>query len=219
MGRSFAARGIPWPELRPTLHCGLSRYLRKKKGLAQLRGNRLVRMSRTLELPWASSALGRSGSLRCLGRRTASPRESPRSSSELRCRSRLRTSCWWRGLFSTVRTFHRSLHGACEPGHGTSVVSLAEKDLVGTVLDPVVGECFEKLDSFAMVRVSSPGRFRLARPVDGYVFRVTFLERLPVLFVPGIVQGLHQPHILFHAQNEHFQIIGSGFLGRYGYSI
>jgi hypothetical protein len=62
-------------------------------------------------------------------------------------------------------------------------------------MNSVIGERFEHLDPFGAMIVS-PVRRGLRRPANDHIQPVTLVEGVPVLCVPGIVQRLHQLHVL-----------------------
>lgn len=90
-----------------------------------------------------------------------------------------------------VRSFHRSLHRSCEARDGAGPITLAKQHLVWVIVDVILWKCFEELDGFSFVVMSASGRFGLARPVHRHIFDMPFVERMPILIVPGVIQCLH----------------------------
>ena len=81
------------------------------------------------------------------------------------------------------------------------MVALTEEYHVRIILNMVLNS-LEELNRLQMVRVPSHSRLRLTRPVNRHILSVPFHESLPVLFVPSIVQRLHQPKIFLHCQTN-----------------
>src|SRR2546427_3442647 len=60
----------------------------------------------------------------------------------------------------------------------------------------------EEPNRLQMVRVTSPSRLRLTRPINRHILSMPFHESLPVLPIPRIIQRLHQPKILLNCQTK-----------------
>jgi hypothetical protein len=58
-------------------------------------------------------------------------------------------------------------------------------------MNPIIGKCLEEANALGPVIVPTAGR-RLPGPADSNIMPVPFVEGVPVLCVPGIVEGLHQ---------------------------
>src|SRR5512136_153055 len=102
----------------------------------------------------------------------------------------------WRNNL-TARTFHRSFHGAGEVSDSAGPIALAESDFIRAIADPVIREGPEKLNRFNFVIMTSFGWVRLTRPEHSRVLGMPFSEDLPVLGIPGVVQGFHEFQVLF----------------------
>lgn len=101
------------------------------------------------------------------------------------------------GLYClSVRGLHRALDRAGEIRNRARVVAACEKYLVRPVAYAVVGEGLEELYGLRPVVVDSPCRLGLSGSENGAVFGVALHERVPVLRVPGVVQSLHELHVL-----------------------
>src|SRR5207237_8753937 len=83
----------------------------------------------------------------------------------------------------------------------TIIVALAEENHVRIILNMVLN-IFEEANRLQMVRAPSPRRLRLTRPVNRHILSMPFHESLPVLFVPSIVQRLHQPKVFLNCQTN-----------------
>src|SRR5256886_14309357 len=90
---------------------------------------------------------------------------------------------------------------ASPPRHRASIVALAEENHVRIILNMVLNG-FEKLNRLPMVRVPSPRRLWLTRPINRHILSMPFHESVPVLLIPSIVQRLHQPKVFLNCQNN-----------------
>ena len=90
-----------------------------------------------------------------------------------------------------IRTFHRPLHGAGKIRYRTRPVALTESNLVRVINYMVIRKRFEELLGFRLMIVAPLSWIGLARPVDCGILRMPLPEYLPILRIPGIVQGLH----------------------------
>src|SRR6266571_5650124 len=90
-----------------------------------------------------------------------------------------------------VKTLQRTSMRARPSCHRTSIVALAEENHVRIILNMILNS-LEEPDRLQMVRVPSPRRLRLTRPVNCHILSMPFHESLPVLSIPSIVQRLHQ---------------------------
>src|SRR5438309_4986358 len=100
-----------------------------------------------------------------------------------------------------VKTLQRTRMRARPSRHRASIVALAEENHVRIILNMVLNS-FEEANRLQMVRVPSPRRLRLTRPVNRHILSMPFHESLPVLFVPSIVQRLHQPKVFLNCQTN-----------------
>src|SRR6266571_548152 len=91
-----------------------------------------------------------------------------------------------------VRDLHGSLHRPVEVGHGTGMVAIREKNLVGPVDQVVIRERLEEFLGLGLMVGPAASRFRLPWPVHGGVRGVSLPEYRPILLVPCVVQSLHQ---------------------------
>ena len=94
--------------------------------------------------------------------------------------------------YTTVGTLHRSLHSACEISHGAGIVAITEQDLIWIVGYMVIWERLEALHGFGVVSVTTTSGLRLPRPEYGHVIHMEFVERLPILCIPSIMQNFDQ---------------------------
>jgi hypothetical protein len=58
-------------------------------------------------------------------------------------------------------------------------------------MNSIVGKCLEEANALGSMIVPAIGR-RLRRPADDNIMPVPFVEDVPVLCIPGIVERLHQ---------------------------
>ena len=94
--------------------------------------------------------------------------------------------------YTAVRLPQRGSECAGEPRDEAREVALTEQDVVGAVLDPVVGECIAERDRLGAVVLATASWVRFpARPVHNALRVVEHVERVPVPTVPGIVGLLH----------------------------
>src|SRR5215218_11497892 len=99
------------------------------------------------------------------------------------------------GDLLAVGTLHRPGHGAGEVGDRAGPVSGSKEDPVGSVVEVLVRKGLPELDRLLHVVLDPDGR-RLSRPAHDHVRLVTLPEDLHVLGVPGVIQRLHQLHVL-----------------------
>src|SRR2546428_6952088 len=100
-----------------------------------------------------------------------------------------------------VKTLQRTSMSARPSRHRASIVALAEENHVRVILDMVLNS-LEEPNRLQMVRVTSPSRLRLTRPINRHILSMPFHESLPVLPIPRIIQRLHQPKILLNCQTK-----------------
>jgi hypothetical protein len=84
---------------------------------------------------------------------------------------------------------------------------LAKQHLVGPVPDLVVREDLEKGYRFFPVRRAAVRRLWLPGPEYINICCMAFIKRYPVLGIPGIIQRLHEAHVLFNSRH-----VGSPFV-------
>src|SRR2546425_11392030 len=100
-----------------------------------------------------------------------------------------------------VKTLQQTSMRARPSRHRTGIVALAEENHVRIILNMVLNS-LEELNRLQMVRVPSPSRLRLTRPINRNIPSMPLHESLPVLLIPSIVQRLHQTKIFFHCQTN-----------------
>jgi hypothetical protein len=98
--------------------------------------------------------------------------------------------------------FHWSYHGGRPVSDRTCEVAIAEKNLVRIINQSIIKR-LEEFDRFLVMRLSPSCWLRLTRPVNSDVCCVTFLECLPILIVPSIIQIRHQFHVFLHTHHNH----------------
>ncbi len=79
-----------------------------------------------------------------------------------------------------IKTLQRTCVSARPSGYGASIVVVTEENHVRIVLDMVVYS-FEEFNRLLVMRMPSPRRLRLTRPINRHILSVSFLESLPVL--------------------------------------